>query len=166
MTRILVAGVGNIFRGDDAFGVEVARRLARTEPTLGADVVDFGIRGLDLAFALTDRYDIAILIDAAPRGEEPGTLSVVEPQLDAPDENAFVDAHDLDPAAVLRSIARLGGKGAKTLLVACEPLTLGGEEGAMGLSDPVAAAVEPATRLVKRLVASLREAEPLKGDAR
>jgi hydrogenase maturation protease len=165
MTRILVAGVGNIFCGDDAFGVEVARRLARTEPALDADVVDFGIRGLDLAFALTDRYDIAILIDAAPRGEEPGTLSVVEPQLGEAQESGFVDAHGLDPATVLRNAARLGGTCAKTLLVACEPATLGFEDGVMGLSEPVAAAVEPATSLVKRLVASLREAEPLKGDA-
>jgi hydrogenase maturation protease len=165
MTRILVAGIGNIFRGDDAFGVEVARVLARTELTRVADVVDFGIRGVDLAYALTDRYEIAILIDAAPRGEEPGTLSVVEPQIDGTEADAMVDAHDLDPGAVLRSVARLDGTCAKTLLVACEPLTLGGEEGTMGLSDPVAAAVEPAARLVERLVASLREAEPTKGDA-
>lgn len=165
MTRILVAGIGNIFRGDDGFGVEVARLLARTELTRQADIFDFGIRGVDLAYALTDRYEIAILIDAAPRGEEPGTLSVVEPQIDETEEDPIFDAHDLDPGTALRSVARLGGTCAKTLLVACEPMTLGGDEGAMGLSDPVAAAVEPAARLVERLVASLREAEPMKGDA-
>jgi hydrogenase maturation protease len=157
MTRILVAGVGNIFCGDDAFGVEVARALARSEAAREADVIDFGVRGIDLAFALTDGYDVAILVDAAPRGEEPGTLSVVEPQIDAEDET-IVSAHGLDPVAVLRSVARIGGHAPRVLLVACEPLTLGGEEGAMALSAPVAAAVQPAARIVENLVASLREA--------
>ncbi|MBY6242549.1 hydrogenase maturation protease [Methylosinus sp. Sm6] len=159
MTRILVAGIGNIFRGDDAFGVEVARALAGGVLAREADVVDFGIRGVDLAFALTDGYDIAILVDAAPRGEEPGTLSVVEPQIGDDEDEAIVSAHDLDPASVLRSVAQMGGPCPRLLLVACEPLTLGGDDGAMALSAPVAAAVAPAARLVERLVASLREAD-------
>jgi hydrogenase maturation protease len=158
MTRILVAGIGNIFRGDDAFGVEVARALAQSELAREADVVDFGIRGVDLVFALTDGYDVAILVDAAPRGEEPGTVSIVEPQIDE-DADTIGSAHDLDPASVLRSVARMGGPRPRTLLVACEPLTLGGDEGAMALSAPVAAAVEPAARLIARLVATLRESD-------
>jgi hydrogenase maturation protease len=161
MTRILVAGIGNIFRGDDAFGVEVARALAQSELAREADVVDFGIRGVDLVFALTDGYDVAILVDAAPRGEEPGTVSIVEPQIDEDEarEDTIGSAHDLDPASVLRSVARMGGPRPRTLLVACEPLTLGGDEGAMALSAPVAAAVEPAARLIARLVATLRESD-------
>jgi hydrogenase maturation protease len=166
MTRILVAGVGNIFRGDDAFGVEVARALAGRALAPEVDVVDFGVRGIDLAYALMDRYEIAILVDAAPRGEPPGTVSVVEPHIGAATDGALISAHDFDPATVLRSVAWSGGVCRKTLLVACEPEMLGGEEGAMGLSETVAAAVEPAARLVERLVASLREAEqPMKGES-
>ena len=79
--RILVAGIGNIFMGDDAFGVEVARRLSQRTLPAGVRVSDFGIRGFDLAYALQDGYETTILIDACPRGEEPGTLFVVEPDL-------------------------------------------------------------------------------------
>jgi hydrogenase maturation protease len=154
MTRILVAGVGNIFEGDDAFGVEVARRLGDRPLPGQVDVVDFGVRGFDLAFALMDRYDVAILVDAATRGEEPGTLSIIEPEA-VESEDPPPSAHGLDPASVLRLVSRLDGECRKTLLIACEPLTLGGEEGAMGLSEPVEAAVESAVRLVERLVASL-----------
>lgn len=159
MTRILIAGVGNIFDGDDAFGVEVVRRLAQRTLPPDVDVIDFGIKGVDLAYALMDGYDIALLVDAAPRGEEPGTVSLVEPQIEDTGEVAAGDlaasAHEFDPATVLRLVARLGGSYGKILLIACEPLTLGGEEGAMGLSAPVAAAVDPAAELVERLVASL-----------
>ena len=77
--RILIAGIGNIFLGDDAFGVEVARRLVRRRLPDGVRVVDFGIRGLDLTYALLDGYEAVILVDAAPRGGPPGTLYVLEP---------------------------------------------------------------------------------------
>lgn len=156
MTRILVAGVGNIFNGDDAFGVEVVRRLADRTLPRDVDVIDFGIRGVDLAYALIDRYEIAILVDIASRGEAPGTLSIVEPELDEfPASDLAASAHDFDPATVLRLVSQLGGACRKTLLIACQPLVFGGEEGAMGLSEPVAAAVEPAAELVEQLVASL-----------
>ena len=79
MTSILVACVGNIFNGDDAFGVEVARRLSQATLPDGARVIDFGIRGIDLTYALMDGYDAVILVDAAQRGEAPGVVSVVEP---------------------------------------------------------------------------------------
>jgi hydrogenase maturation protease len=161
--RILVAGIGNIFKGDDAFGVEVAQRLARRTLPPQVKVVDFGIRGIDLTYALLDGYDTAILVDAAQRGEAPGTVSIVAP--DAPSEDAvapnaaFVEPHNLDPAKVLALVAALGGGCRRVLLVACEPLDLGDEEtGAMGLSPPVEAAVDEAVTAIERLVGDLLSA--------
>src|SRR5271165_3610783 len=100
--RILIGGIGNIFFGDDAFGVEVARRLSGRPLPEGVRVVDFGIRGLDLAYALLDPYDAVILVDAVPRGGQPGTLYVLEPELDAVDAPPpMVEPHALDPWKVL-----------------------------------------------------------------
>src|SRR5687768_20731 len=96
--RILVAGIGNVFLGDDGFGVALAGRLARRELPPGVDVVDFGIRGMDLALAMQDDYEAAVLLDATPRGERPGTLYVIEPEL--PDEPGMPDAHGMDPVNV------------------------------------------------------------------
>jgi hydrogenase maturation protease len=158
---ILIAGIGNIFLGDDAFGSEVARRLAlRTWPD-GVRAVDFGIRGLDLAYALLDGHDLTILIDAAPRGGAPGTLYVIEPDLsglDGSDQNAsLLDAHTLDPLKIL-GLARVMGAGLKRLLlVGCEPGDLGGEEGRLGMTDPVCVAVDQAVTLVTRLVDDYRQ---------
>ncbi|HMK89535.1 MAG TPA: hydrogenase maturation protease [Methylocystis sp.] len=158
--RILVAGVGNIFCGDDAYGVEVASLLLRRRALPASVVVkDFGIRGLDLAYALTDGYDAAIIIDAAARGEEPGAISVVEPERPETKSEAaqtlLSSSHGLDPEKVLGLVATLGAACERILFVLCEPLTLGDEEGQMGLSDVVAAAVEPSVELVQRLVSSL-----------
>jgi hydrogenase maturation protease len=154
--RILIAGIGNIFMGDDAFGVEVARQLNARELPDGVRVVDFGIRGLDLAYALQDGYETTILIDAYPRGEDPGTLYVVEPDLSflttSPSESAEVDAHAMDPVKVLRLAASMGGPLKRVLLVGCEPATLGPEEGLMGLSDPVKNALAEAVNLVESVV--------------
>ncbi|MFZ0205526.1 MAG: hydrogenase maturation protease [Roseiarcus sp.] len=155
MTAILVAGIGNIFNGDDAFGVEVARRLSgRDFP--GVRVVDFGIRGIDLTYALLDDYELAVLVDTAQRGESPGTVSVIQPDpledWEPSPEDLMLSPHDLDPARVLRLVAALGGKCRNVLLVACEPLTFGGDEGAMGLSEPVAAAVDAAVTTVEELI--------------
>ncbi len=154
--RILIAGIGNIFLGDDAFGIDVLRRL----PSLAANITvkDFGIRGYDLAYALLDGYDAVILVDAAPRGEAPGTLYVMEPSLkdSEPGDQAepALDAHAMTPAGVLRLAKSLGGQlPARILLVGCEPASLGGEEGYMGLSDPVSAAVDPAVALIEQLIA-------------
>lgn len=160
---ILVAGIGNIFLGDDGFGVEVAQRLARRDLPSDVRVVDYGIRGFDLAFALLEPYETAILVDAAPLGELPGTLAVIEPDLEelgawgaaAPS----VQGHSLDPASVLRLVAAMGGEPPHILLVGCEPATLGEEqEGAIGLSEPVQAAVEEAVALVESLVGQMRAA--------
>lgn len=164
MTSILVACVGNIFNGDDAFGVEVARRLAQIKLPNGVRVIDFGIRGIDLTYALMDDYDAVILVDAAQRGEPPGAVSIVEPdRVDkddpSPDDMAL-SPHELDPAKVLRLASALGGSCQRVLLVACEPLALGGEEGVMGLSEPVAAAVGVAAETVEELIDAMMAAQP------
>lgn len=164
MRSILVACVGNIFNGDDAFGVEVARRLAQIKLPNGVRVIDFGIRGIDLTYALMDDYDAVILVDAAQRGEAPGAVSIVEPDrvdMDDPSpDDMALSPHELDPAKVLRLASALGGSCQRVLLVACEPLALGGEEGVMGLSAPVAAAVGLAAETVEELIDAMMAAQP------
>jgi hydrogenase maturation protease len=161
LQKILIAGIGNIFLGDDGFGVEVAERLSESEFPEGVRVQDFGIRGYDLAYALLDGYELTILVDAAPRGSSPGTLYVIEPDLNQPDLNqetaepqgVALDAHAMNPVSVLQLAKSMGPVSGKVLLVGCEPATLGGEEGQMGLSEVVAAVVDQAAALVRRLVA-------------
>jgi hydrogenase maturation protease len=153
---ILIAGLGNIFLGDDAFGSEVARRLEmRTHPR-GVRAVDFGIRGLDLAYALLDGHDLTILIDAAPRGSAPGTLYVIEPDLSRldqmPQSAALVDAHTLDLLKILGLARSMGARWRRLLLVGCEPADLGGDEGRLGMTDVVRVAVDEAVTLVTRLI--------------
>ncbi len=144
-----------MFLGDDGFGVEVAQRLSgRTLPE-GVKVVDFGIRGLDLAYALMDSPGATILIDACPRDAEPGTVYVIEPDLsslDTPGSEATLDAHSMNPMSVLRMARSMGAPLKRILLVGCEPATLGPEEGQMGLSETVEAAVEKAVSLTEGLV--------------
>lgn len=154
--RVLVAGIGNIFLGDDAFGVEVAQRLLRQPWPSDVRVVDFGIRGFDLAYAILDGPELSILVDATSRGEPPGTLYVIEPDLDDPGgvDSPAMNAHGMDPVTVLRLVQTLGGRPQRLLVVGCEPATFGPEdEGMMGLSPAVTAALEPAMRLVESLVA-------------
>ena len=155
--RVLVAGVGNIFLGDDGFGVEVARRLAGEPLPEGARVRDFGIRGIHLAYQLLEGFDMLILVDALSRGEAPGTLYVFEPdEADAPEAETFLDAHGLDPASVLAMVRLLGGALGRTLVVGCEP---GEIVERIGLSPPVSQAVDEAVRLVQRLVAGRQREE-------
>jgi hydrogenase maturation protease len=151
---VLVAGIGNIFLGDDAFGIEVVRRLAgRTLPE-GVQVVDFGIRGFDLAHALMDSNSTAVLVDATPRGGEPGTLYLLEASAD-PGE-PYVEPHGMDPASVLRLVGALGGRPPRVLVVGCEPATLDlDEQGQIGLSPAVEAAVDEAVRMIESLVVDL-----------
>jgi hydrogenase maturation protease len=159
--RVLVAGVGNIFMADDGFGVEVVRRLSQRQLPAGVDVQDFGIRGLDLMYALGEDYDAVVLVDAVPRGEEPGTLSVIEPEAEAGEMP--LDAHGMDPVKVLSLARQLGEVPDKVLLVGCEPKIhmSGDEEDIVGeLSEPVLAAVDEAVRLVESLVEELSAAEP------
>jgi len=154
-TRILVAGIGNVFLGDDGFGVALAGRLARAQPRPGVDVVDFGIRGMDLAYALLDGYEAAILLDAAPRGEPPGTLYVIEPEVT---DDAAPETHGMDPVKVLALARALGGTPPRTFVVACEPLTRMSEDDAevvVALSEPVRAALDEAVRLVESLLDDL-----------
>jgi hydrogenase maturation protease len=164
VTRVLVAGVGNIFNGDDAFGVEVVRRLSECELPQNVYVVDFGIRGIDLTYALLDGYDATIVVDAAERGEAPGALSLIEvetQQAFSPSpERLMLSPHELDPAKVLRFVGDLDGRCGRVVVVACEPLTCGGLDGVMGLSEPVAAAVDPAVRMIQDLLGELAAETP------
>jgi hydrogenase maturation protease len=154
--RILVAGIGNIFLGDDAFGVEVIRRMASLKLPESVRVSDFGIRGFDLAYALQDGYETTILVDACPRGEVPGTLYVIEPDLKGLDNpetpQSAIEAHAMNPVSVLRMARAMNIEVKNVLLVGCEPQTLGGEEGHMGLSAPVEAAVDQAVKLVESII--------------
>jgi hydrogenase maturation protease len=154
--RILVAGIGNIFQSDDGFGSEVARRLLTGPPVPdGVKVVDSGIRGVHLAYELLEGYDAAILIDATSQGDEPGTIYVIEPDVDTIEsetglaEAGIVDAHGMDPASVLALLRSIGGRIDRLLVVGCEPADV--EEG-MGLSDAVAGAVDEACQLVRQLI--------------
>ena len=143
---ILVAGVGNLFFGDDGFGPEVARALLR-EPLARAKVEDFGIRGLHLAYELLNGYERAILIDAVPRGGAPGTLYVIEPGEEPPASSP--DAHRMDVQNVFGYLRALGSEAPRVTIVGCEPLTTAP---GMGLSAPVAQSIDPAAALVRRLV--------------
>jgi hydrogenase maturation protease len=155
--KILVAGVGNIFLGDDGFGVEVALALSRQQLPEGVSVKDFGIRGFDLAYALLDPWDAVIIVDALPRGEAPGTLYVVEPDLAAPaSAETAINPHGMDPVRVLNLAASQGTITAQVLVLGCEPQDFGDElEGRMGLSPPVQAAVEEAAKMVLDLAARI-----------
>jgi hydrogenase maturation protease len=158
--RVLVAGIGNVFMGDDGFGVEVARRLAERAPRPGVDVRDFGIRGMDLVYALAG-YDVAILVDATPRGEAPGTVTLIEPELDP--GAVALDTHGMDPVKVLALAARLGPVPERVLVVGCEPATrmTGDEEDVVvEISPPVRAALDDAVALVESVLDELEEASP------
>jgi hydrogenase maturation protease len=156
--RVLVAGIGNVFLGDDGFGVEAAGRLAQRKLPAGVDVVDFGIRGMDLAYALQDGYDAAIFIDATPRGERPGTLLVIEPELAGLE--AVPEAHGMDPVKVLALARELGGLPDRVLVVGCEPqapMGVDDEDLRMELSEPVRGALDEAVRLVESLIENLMQ---------
>jgi hydrogenase maturation protease len=164
--RVLVAGIGNVFLGDDAFGVEVVRELARREWPAAVRVADFGIRGFDLAFALLDDPEVAIFVDATRGGGPPGTLYVLEPEAGAAptlaDAPQMLDTHGMDPVAVLRLVETLGGRVRRLLVVGCEPDELSAEQGMeMGLSNPVRAAVDEAVSLVESLVERILRGDPV-----
>jgi hydrogenase maturation protease len=155
--RILIAGIGNIFLGDDAFGVEVAQRLGRRSLPEGVRVVDYGIRGFDLAYAILDGPEVTILVDAAPRGGQPGTLYLIEPDLAevAQPGEATIETHSMNPVRVLQLVAMLGGKPRRVLVVGCEPATLESEDGRIGLSEPVEAAAQEALGMIEAIVETL-----------
>ncbi len=154
--EVLVAGIGNIFHGDDAFGVRVAQQLASTNALQHVRIMDVGIRSIDLVFALLDPHDLVILVDAIQRGGSPGTLYTIEIGQDIPDacdEGVLVNAHGLDPVRVLALAKSMGAHLDRILLVACEPLVLdSADSGHIGLSGPVEAAVGPALDIIRNLV--------------
>lgn len=156
--RVLVACIGNIFLGDDAFGVEVARKLAEREMPEGVRVVDFGIRSYDLAYALMEAWELVVMVDALPRGGNAGTVYVMEPEWpgveDAPPS---IDAHTMDPVAVLRMVAMLGGHPPKRMVVVgCEPNPVDEDDpGTMELSEAVRAAVTEAADVVEEIVTNV-----------
>jgi hydrogenase maturation protease len=162
--RVLVAGIGNVFLGDDGFGVEVVSRLRERALPETVEVGDYGIRGFDLAYALMEDYDAAILVDALPLDREPGELAVLEPDLEELDGFGMVEGHGMNPVEVFRLVKQLGGRPPKVLLiVGCQPGTFGPEnEGQLGLSEPVAASVEPAAALIESLVARIGEMQEVR----
>jgi len=146
--RILVAGIGNVCLGDDGFGCALATRLATRELPAGVEVVDYGIRGMDLAYALGDGWDTVVLLDATPRGGDPGTLYVIEPEID-PDAVA-IETHGMDPVKVLAMAQALGSTLPRVLVVGCEPRSVA--EGFNDLSEPVRLALDEGARLVDELI--------------
>lgn len=150
--RILVAGIGNIFMGDDAFGCEVARKLAARQLPDDVHLVDYGIRGLDLMYALLENPELTIFIDATQQGGAPGTLYVIEPDLNQAGSSEAMDAHTMDPVRVLQAARTMGASLGRIVLVGCEPADLGGEQGRMGLTPPVAAALDEAVDMVENLI--------------
>jgi hydrogenase maturation protease len=173
--RMLVAGIGNIFLGDDGFGAEVAKRLAGADLPSWVQVADYGISGMHLAYDLADGYDTAILVDTAQRGDAPGTLTVIEAapggasaEAGGPAEAGEVaqagqqapaggiaetrlfDAHGMQPDVVLGVLDMLGAGSARVLVVGCEPASL---DYGMELSEPVAKAVDAAVGVVMDLIA-------------
>ena len=156
--EVLVAGIGNIFLGDDAFGVEVLKRFTQRPLPDKVRAVDFGIRSYDLAYALMDDWDLAILVDALPRGGLPGTLYTFEPELpDGNERPAAFDPHSMNPVGVLQLVNALGGKLGRLLVVGCEPASVEPDpEGNTGLSAPVEAAIHEAVRIIEELIARAR----------
>ncbi len=163
--RILVAGIGNVFLSDDAFGVEVSHLLARRALPEGVRVEDYGIRGIHLAYDLLEGYDALVLVDAVPMGEPPGTLAVIEPEQaigwttlsssnSGGDSVVAVDAHTMSPDIVLATLARLGGSVDRIVVVGCQPGEL--DEG-MGLSPAVQAALTAAVDLCLEVVADIAQ---------
>jgi hydrogenase maturation protease len=154
--RTLIAGIGNVFRTDDGFGCEVVRRLATEAWPDGVRVTEYGIRGLYLAYDLLDPWDVLVLVDALPDRGNVGSVSVIEVGPDDVGEDRRVDAHGMDPATVLASLAALGGRlPARTLVVGCQVADTGD---GMGVTPPVAAAFDEAVRTVRALVR--RSAQP------
>jgi hydrogenase maturation protease len=158
--RTLVAGVGNVFLGDDAFGVEVVRLLAGRPVPPGVQVRDFGIRGVHLVYELLDGCDLFVLVDAAARGDEPGTVTVLEADLPEPSPDAVaqpvMDAHSLTPDSIFAMLSALGGHPGRSLVVACEPADV---SPGMGLSGPVREALPHAVRAVEEILARAGEQE-------
>jgi len=155
--KVLVAGIGNIFLGDDGFGVEVARQLTAEQMPSLVKVADFGIRGVHLAYELLYGYDLLVLIDAVPGDDPPGTVSLIEipTGVDGTIGAGAMDAHRMDPVAVLAMTRDLGGTLGRVLVVGCQPAAV--DQG-LGFSEAVTAAVPAAVGVVHELIASAFDA--------
>ena len=154
--QILVAGVGNSWMQDDAFGGKLAERLSAGELPAGVSVADFGTGGLDLAYEVMRGYDALVLLDVSRQGGEPGTLYVMEPtaeDLEPIDDGEVINPHGMDPLTVLRFVKAVGGWPGKVVVVACEPTSV--EEMGLELSPAVAAALERAEDVVRETIATL-----------
>ncbi len=162
MKNILVAGIGNIFLGDDAFGCEVVKQLLGRPLPAGVTIKDFGIRSYDLAYAMMDGPDVTIFIDATPRGQPPGTIYLIEPEINHLDSasDEVVNAHSMNPIRVLQLIRSLGGQPGRLYLVGCEPAVLERDDGSMGLSEPVQAAIPGAIEMIESLIRDLLAETP------
>jgi len=147
--RVLIACVGNIFLGDDAWGVEVARRLTAEQFPPGTTVKDFGISGVHLVYELLEPPDLLVLVDATARNGDPGTIYVIDPS-EHIHASGSCDAHTLDPYTVLATVVKMGGTLPRTRIVGCEPADL--SEGMSSLSEPVRGAIEPAIAIIRRIV--------------
>ena len=157
-SRILIAGIGNIFLGDDGFGPEVMRHVCdRLDGSQGLRVTDYGIGGMHLAYDLLDDWDALVLVDAIPDRGSPGTVHVFEADHGSPDSAAGLDAHGMDPATVFASLRALGGAPPRTIVVGCEVADVGD---GMSLSEPVQEAVPEAVRAVESAVAMLLADDP------
>jgi hydrogenase maturation protease len=151
--RILVAGIGNIFLGDDGFGSEVVRRAEIPQDDPRVRVIDYGVRGMHLAYDLLEEWDSLVLVDAVPSRGNPGTLHVFQADCESDSAAAGLDGHSMDPAAVFASLRALGGSPPYTVVVGCEA---GSVEEGIGLTEPVARAVPRAVRAVEEIVAALQ----------
>jgi hydrogenase maturation protease len=156
-SRILVAGIGNIFLGDDAFGCEAVWRLATRNLPQSVQVMDFGIRGLDLTFALLQDYKAFILVDAVPRGGPPGTLYKIEVDMSTVEGAGSAELHAMNPMQVLAAVKAMGGNPRRVFVVGCEPSPSPSGEDAeyMGLSEPVQAALDGAAAMIASLIFEL-----------
>lgn len=162
--NVLVAGIGNVLLGDDGFGVEVARLLAQRELPRGVRVADFGIRGMDLAYELTEDWDAAVLVDAVGRGEPPGTLFVIEPDPGSGDAAGAgaLDPHGMDPVRVLALARAMGPLPPRILVVGCQPAIVpdpDADELLMALSGPVEMAAHSAVAMVESLLEEILRQE-------
>ena len=155
--RILVAGIGNIFLGDDGFGSEVVRHVPVRQDDSGVRAVDYGIGGMHLAYDLLDDWDALVLVDAVPNRGSPGALHVFEADHESHSATAGLDSHSMDPAAVFDSLKALGGRPPYTVVIGCEVESV--DEG-IGLTEAVAAAVPRAIDAVNEVVAGLRTRSP------
>jgi hydrogenase maturation protease len=155
--RILVAGVGNIFLGDDAFGSEVARRLMQRTLPAEVQVNDYGTCSYDLAYAIMEGYEATILVDATSQGQSAGTIYLIEPDLNELDkmDSAVADGHGMNPVSVLQMVRSLGCRPRNLYLVGCEPAALDSDDGAIGLSECVQAAVPRAIQMIESLLSDL-----------